>query len=114
TSPTRRGGTIPELLAGAAALALLGALILPAAARMRAESRTASSLSQLRWIAGVTSSYAADSEDRFWAFSWKAGTLPHSTPGLPTFASTDINAAAVQAIEILHRLGGRADMRVPT
>src|SRR5690606_11679394 len=110
---TRRGGTIPELLAGLAALALLATLVIPGAARMRAETRAASSLSQLRWIAGVTSSYAADSADEFWGFWWKAGELPHSTPGLPTLASSDLNAAAVQAIEILHRKADRRDMQVP-
>src|SRR5690606_1682721 len=65
TTTTRRGGTIPELVAGLATLALLAALVIPGAARMRAESRTASSLSQLRWIAGTTNAYAADSADQF-------------------------------------------------
>lgn len=104
TPTTRRGRTIPELLAGLAALALLAALVIPGAARMRGESRTASSLSQLRWIAGVTSSYIADHSERFWTFSWTEGETPSAYPDLRS-ADSDLTAAGYQALDFLRRRG---------
>jgi len=65
---------------------------------------------QLRWLAGATSSYAADNSDLFWSFSWKAGSLPHSDPTLPATASSDLQAAGIQAADILRRRTGRSDI----
>src|SRR5690606_31680995 len=81
--------------------------------QMRQEAITASSLSQLRWMAGATSAYAADNGDRFWSYSWKEGPLPHSDPTLPATAASDLQAAAIQAVDILRRRGGRSDIELP-
>ena len=85
------------------------ALALAATRQMRQEAMNASSLSQLRWLAGATASYAADNQERFWTFSWEAGVLPHSDPTLPSEAATDTGAAAIQATHIIRKLTGRSD-----
>ncbi|MFG0283251.1 MAG: hypothetical protein ACF8R7_02420 [Phycisphaerales bacterium JB039] len=111
TNTVRTGFACRDLL-GSLAVALVAlALLASAAQRMRQQSISASSLSQLRWIAGITSSYAADNADRYWNFSWTAGATPSAYPDLQT-ASTDLIAAANQAIDILRRRG-RPDMPRP-
>ncbi|MFG0283252.1 MAG: hypothetical protein ACF8R7_02425 [Phycisphaerales bacterium JB039] len=104
----RRGAARTDLLAMLATLAIAAALILCAGRQMRQDALTASSLSQLRWIAGATESYAADNGDLYWNYSWKAGTTPSAYPDLRS-ASSDLIAAAYQAIDILRRRG-RPDM----
>lgn len=101
-------------LAALLAIGVIGAALALAAGRqMRQQATLASSLSQLRWMAGATTSYAADNDDLFWSFSWKAGALPHADPTLPSAASSDLIAGAVQATDILRRLTGRPDIPVP-
>lgn len=100
--------TIADLLGIIATGAVLGALAVAGAGRMRQESQTASGLSQLRWLGGATGSYAADNGDRYWNFSWKTGATPSAFPDLQ-FASSDLQAAAHQAVDIIRRRG-RPDM----
>src|SRR5690606_6583646 len=109
--PASRAFTLRDLCFGLAALAVAAALMTAATAGARKQARMASAQGQLRWIAGVTSSYAADFDDRLWGLSWQKGVLPHSTPGLPTMAGSGKTAIGVQVIETLHRRG-RPDMRI--
>src|SRR5690606_32646480 len=109
--PASRAFTLRDLCFGLAALAVAAALITTATTGARKQARMASAQSQLRWIAGVTSSYAADFDDRMWGLSWQRGALPHSTPGLPTVAASGRTATAVQMVDILRRRG-RPDMPV--
>lgn len=109
-----RGFSIRDMCFGLAALAVVGALVVAGSAGARKRSQLAAAQNQLRWIAGVTTSYAADFEDRMWGLSWREGELPHSTPGLPTIAGSSLMATAVQAIDLLHRRAGRTDIPVPS
>jgi hypothetical protein len=102
-----------DLLAALAAAAILAALALAATRQMRQEAMNAAGLNQLRWIAGATSSYAADNADLFWAFSWTKDNLPHSDPTLPTRVASDRDATAVQAVHILRRRAYPEMPRVP-
>src|SRR5690606_22684661 len=64
----------------------------------------------------ATQSYAADFQDRLFAFTWRRTVPPAqlpSSPGLPAIASSDMIAATIQAIDILHRRADRPDMSVP-
>src|SRR5690606_29559828 len=110
---TRRGFAIKDLCFGLAALAIAAALVITAAPAARKRAQLAAAQNQLRWIAGVTSSYAADCEDRLWGLSWLPGDLPHTNPMLPPRAFSSMDATAIPAIDILHRRAARTDMRAP-
>ncbi|MFG0283253.1 MAG: hypothetical protein ACF8R7_02430 [Phycisphaerales bacterium JB039] len=108
----RHGFARADLASAIVMLAIAAALILCAGRQMRQQQMTASSLSQLRWIAGATASYAADNGDRFWSFSWTAGPTPSAYPDLQ-FASSNFAAVAMQATDILRRRSGRDDLPLP-
>ncbi|MFG0283254.1 MAG: hypothetical protein ACF8R7_02435 [Phycisphaerales bacterium JB039] len=104
TNTVRPAFTLPDAIWGSATLAAAAILLLAAAGHVRQQHLTASSLSQLRWIAGATGSYAADNADRYWAFSWEPGHTGSQYPDLrgPT---TYAIAGMYQAIDILRRRG---------
>lgn len=93
----RPGFAIPDAAALTIAAALLAALMLAGATRHHA--RAAGTQGQLRWIAGVTQSYAADNQDKLWGLSWSKAT----TPG----AGSELEAAALQIQDIVHRRHSR-------
>lgn len=107
---TRGGFAMRDLCFGLAALAVAAALVIAASAGARKRAQLAAAQNQLRWIAGVTTSYAADFEDRIWGLSWKAGVW-YPFAGHTVIQPTDLRANAVQAIDLLHRRAGRPDMR---
>lgn len=92
---TRRGFAAIDAVASLAALTLLAALLLAGASATRHHASAAGTQAQLRWIAGVTQSYAADNQDKLWGLSWSVAT----TPG----AESEIEAAAMQVRDIVHR-----------
>ncbi|MFG0283258.1 MAG: hypothetical protein ACF8R7_02455 [Phycisphaerales bacterium JB039] len=108
----RRAFAIRDLLSLCATLAVAAALVLAGLGKSRRDAMAAADLANLRWIAGVTASYAADNDDRLWGLNWQAPALPHSTPGLPRVAASGQQAIATQAIELLHRRG-RPDIKLP-
>ena len=108
----RAGFTLIELLVVIAIIALLIGILLPALGEARKAAKLTICQAQLQQFGVATQSYAADYQDRIWAFTWKAGPLKPA-PGLPTAASSDLRAAAIQAIDILHRRADREDMSVP-
>ncbi|MFG0284350.1 MAG: type II secretion system protein [Phycisphaerales bacterium JB039] len=108
----KHGFTLIELLVVIAIIALLIGILLPALGEARKAAKLTICQAQLQQFGVATQSYAADYQDRIWAFTWQAGTLKPA-PGLPTAASSDLRAAAIQAIDILHRRADREDMQVP-
>ena len=88
---------LPELAATLAIVGVAVAMLLVGAGRARLAHNSAASQNQLRWIAGVTASYAADHQDRMFGFSWTKAT----TPG----AETELEAATMQAQDIIRRRG---------
>lgn len=60
----RRGFTLPELLAVAAALALLAALVVPLTVRLRSQSRLAQCTANLQRISQAVTLYANENEGR--------------------------------------------------
>lgn len=113
TNRPPRAFAIRDLCFGLAALAIAAALVLATTAGARKRAQLAAAQSQLRWIAGVTSSYAADFEDGMWGLSWKAGVV-YPFGGGTAIESTDLRANAMQAIDLLHRRAGRPDMQIPS
>lgn len=71
-----RGIAIVEVLVLLVLAGVLAALLIPGAQRQRRSAQLAEDVASLRQIAAWTTIYAADFGDRFWHFSWQAGTQP--------------------------------------
>ncbi len=95
----------------AASLVVVGpvllAMLLVLGGESRRNARLGEDLAKLRQIGAWTGGYAADNQDLLWTFSWKKGVV--YSPAFPT-ASSDVEAGAFQAVEILRRLANRPDM----
>jgi type II secretory pathway pseudopilin PulG len=100
--PARTGFVLVELIAVAMVALVLGALLLIMSAEVRRNARLGEDLANLRQFGVITQSYAADSADRFWTFSWKAGHQNSQFPDL-NGSSSDQQAAADQAVDIIRR-----------
>jgi type II secretory pathway pseudopilin PulG len=107
---SRTGGApafvMAELASVVLIVAVLMALLLLGSADSRRRSRLAGSVQNLQQIAAAGQSYSADSADRVWAFSWRAG-IDYGFGGV---AADDTQAAANQAVDIIRRRGSRPDL----
>jgi hypothetical protein len=106
--PLRGGFVLAEAAAACVVVGVLAALLLVAAAESRRQSSLGDSLANLQRFAAVTAAYGADNTDQFWTFSWRAGV----DYGFGGIASTDVQAAANQAVEIMRRRGNPAIVRI--
>ena len=109
---TRRAFSLIELLVVIAILAILIALLLPAVGEARRSARVAIDLSRLRQLGVGAGSYAADYEDRIFAFSWRQEEVYQmmNIQGniVPTTTHPwNIDAAGEQAIDIIRRRADR-------
>src|SRR5215813_8544979 len=76
-SPGKRSGfTLVELLVGVVVTVLILSVVPVAAQESRRLGRLGEDLAQLKRFGAATGQYAADSSDRFWTFSWRAGNAP--------------------------------------
>jgi prepilin-type N-terminal cleavage/methylation domain-containing protein len=94
----RSGFTLIELLVVIAIIALLISLLLPALGEARKAARLAVCLSCMRQQGTAMHTYAADSKDAFFAYSWR---LPNTE---------DYVAAQAQMTEIVRRGGDRPEI----
>lgn len=112
TCRCRRGFTWPELAAAVVVVALLTAMLV-GLAETRRQGRLGEDIGKLRQIGAWTAAYAADNSDQFWSFSWQKNKVYASTStSIPTWpaGSSDVQAQANQAVDILHRIAGREDI----
>ena len=112
----RRAFTLIELLVVIAVIALLLAILLPALASARKSARAAVCRSNMKQLGVATQTYAADSDDLLFTFSWTGS--PERPSNFSTYpdlngATRDHIAAAYQAIDILRRATGRDASRFP-
>ncbi|MCC6661596.1 MAG: prepilin-type N-terminal cleavage/methylation domain-containing protein [Phycisphaerales bacterium] len=105
----REGFTLIELLVVIAIIALLIGILLPALGEARRTGRLGICLANMKQIGTATHSYAADYEDRLFAFTWKKGMALSKWPDLNN-AGTDLVAAANQAVDIFRRRADREDI----
>jgi prepilin-type N-terminal cleavage/methylation domain-containing protein len=118
-----KGFTLIELLVVIAIIALLISILLPALGKARCASRMSICLSNLKQMATATQSYAADFQDRIFAFTWQPGSYngidpsdPDASGLLPCPAMDPIGASARQAVYIMRKRGdrsGSAQMPLP-
>ncbi len=101
----RPGWTCVEVVVVVILIVLLASLLLALAPQARREARLAMDLSNLGKIGAYTGSYAADHDELVWGYSWRAGLSPSQYPDLRQ-ATTDVAAAANQAVDAIRRLGG--------
>jgi prepilin-type N-terminal cleavage/methylation domain-containing protein len=108
----RGGFTLIELLVVIAIIALLIGILLPALAEARRLARLSICQSDEAQHGKGQGSYAADFEDRTYAFTWRAGHTESTFADLRAQAATapDTNAAAAQAVDIFRRRAGRTDI----
>jgi type II secretory pathway pseudopilin PulG len=108
----RRGFALIELAAVLALVAALICVLLVAGERARRTAMIGEDLSNLRQIGRLTTNYANDFNDRFSGFSWKAGQSLSLFPDLNN-ATSDVQATADQAIDIIRRLANRTPSSMP-
>src|SRR5262245_11353984 len=87
------------------AVILVTALVLGAMAlgadHSRRHARLGDDLARLRQLGVATGHYAADSDDRFWTFSWRAGIVYQNQYPDLNISIDDLQAAANQCVYLL-------------
>jgi len=100
-----------ELLALLTILALIGVLLAVAFPDSRHRARLGASLTNLQRLGAGAADYAQDNADAVYSFTWRAGPGRMCEDGYNFGAtSTDLQAAADQAVCIMRNLSGRTDI----
>lgn len=108
---SRRAFVQVELVTLIIVTSLAVAVLTVAAQGHRHRARMAGSIANLQKFASGITSFGADHEDRLVSFSWRAGGGNTGRDGLVySNPSTDVQATADEAVEIIRWLSGRRDV----
>jgi hypothetical protein len=89
-------------------------LLMPALGEARKTARLTVCTANMQQLAVATQSYASDFQDRIFAFTWQPNVeYPFGETRVKRSSTTPTGAAALQAIDILHRRADRSDLQVP-
>ena len=112
-----RGFTLIELLVVIAIIALLISVLLPALSEARKSARLAIDLGNLKQFGFAQGTYAADYQDRIFAFTWNnqndINQFRKSKGGGPLSGGYPIAASAAQATDIIRFRANRDDFNQP-
>ncbi len=110
---SRAGYSIVELMLAIGIIAILIALLLPAISRARGIARDVVCKSNMRQLGIAGASYAVESGELIPSFWWEPGSSPSQWAGLNSRmnhpAADSLDAAQVQATDILRRRTGRGE-----
>ena len=113
----RPGFTLIELLVVIAIIALLISVLLPALSEARKSARLAIDLGNLKQFGFAQGTYAADYQDRIFAFTWNnqndINQFRKSKGGGPLSGGYPIAASAAQATDIIRFRANRDDFNQP-
>lgn len=107
-----RGFTLIELLLVVAIIALLVGILLPALGNARKAARTGVCQSNMRQQGVAMHTYAADFKERLYSFSWQKNQSLSNFGDL-NGATSDVDAACNQMVDIVRRLGDRTQAETP-
>ncbi len=97
----QRAFTLLEAMVTVVVVVMLAASLLTVSADMRRNASRDASIGNLKWFAVASDSWSSDNNDQLHTFTWQAGE-PNPI-GVP---STDVQAAADQAVSIIRSHGG--------
>ncbi|MCC6230019.1 MAG: prepilin-type N-terminal cleavage/methylation domain-containing protein [Phycisphaerales bacterium] len=109
----KSGFTLIELLVVIAIIALLIGILLPALGEARRSARMTVCISNMGTMSKTLGTYASEYQDKVYGFTWKKGEKYRKgeTSNFWNAATTDVQAAANQAVDILNRRGDRPDIK---
>ena len=110
TQKRSSGFTLIELAVVIVLATSMGAMIGPSLKEVRSQGRAMSSEGNLWTIGQASAMYAMDNDNRIASYSWRGGeTYINLANGTGFIPSSDADAAAYQARDILYRATGRTD-----
>lgn len=114
----RKGFNLIELMLVIAIISLLIAIFIPALSQIRRQGKTTHCWANLQQFSVASSTYAADYDDRIFAFTWRPNNIQGQPQGPPfetkysdlKYAKNTREAIMCQAVDLLRRRAYREDI----